>query len=217
VFFVRVYYLLGVSVGVAHVDERGRTAREPDFLFERTDPAEPLFYLGGFVDDGYLYLYGNETRANDANSPLSAVVRAPVLDAARRGSYRAWSADERDWVTDLSKRSAVLSRVPNALSVSFNQYLGGYLAVYSALSGNAIELHLAAAPQGPFRALGRIATASSPFADLSTFYAQQHHALGDGCDQRIVVSYTMPTERTVTILGPIATATETRLLEIELE
>jgi hypothetical protein len=217
IFFVRIFYLLGVSVGVAHVDEQGATTREPGFLFERAEPTDPLFYLGGFVDDGYLYLYSSELREGDPNSPLSAVVRAPVLDAARRASYRTWSADEQAWVTDLSKRSAVLSRVPQVLSVSYNEYLGGYLAVYSALSGDAVELHLAPAPQGPFRALGRVETEASPFPDVPTFYAQQQVALDEGCDQTIVVSYTFPTEREATVLGPIASGSETRLLEIELE
>lgn len=214
VFFTRIYYLVRAGVGVAHVDARGASARVPGLMFQGDDPH---FFLGGFVHEGYLYLYGNEVRENDANSPLSPVVRAPVLDAARRGSYRAWSADEQAWVPELQKRTAVLSRAPNALSVSYNRFLDAFLAVFSTQSGDAIELQLAPAPQGPFTTFARIETEPSRFSDLPTFYGMQHAALSSACDRRIVLSYTLPSERLLTILGPIATAGETRLLEVELE
>jgi hypothetical protein len=155
-------------------------------------------------------------RENDANSPLSPVVRAPVLDAARRASYRAWSADQQAWVPDLQKRTAVLSRA-NALSVSYNRFLNAFLAVFSAQSGDAIELQLAPRPEGPFSTFARIETEPSPFSDLPTFYGMQHAALSSACDRRIVLSYTLPSERLPTILGPITSNGETRLLEVELE
>lgn len=214
VFFVRVYYLVRAGVGVAHVDARGASTRVPGLMFQGDDPH---FFLGGFVHDGYLYLYGNEVRENDANSPLSPVVRAPVLDAARRSSYRAWSAEEQDWVPELQKRTAVLSRAPNALSVSYNRFLDAFLAVFSTQSGDAIELQLAPAPQGPFSTFARVATEASRFPDLPTFYGMQHAALSSACDRRIVLSYTLPSERLMTVLGPITTDGETRLLEVTLE
>jgi hypothetical protein len=213
VFFTRIFYLVRAGVGVAHLDARGASTRVPGLIFQGDDPH---FFLGGFVHEGFLYLYGNEVRTNDANSPLSAVVRAPVLDAARRSSYRAWSADEQAWVPELQKRTAVLSRA-NALSVSYNRFLDAFVAVFSTQSGDAIELQLAPRPEGPFSTFARIETEPSPFSDLPTFYGMQHAALSSACDRRIVLSYTLPSERMPTVLGPITSNGETRLLEVELE
>jgi hypothetical protein len=214
VFFTRIYVLVRAGVGVAHVDARGASARVPGLMFQGDDPH---FFLGGFVHEGYLYLYGNEVRENDANSPLSPVVRAPVLDAARRSSYRAWSADQQAWVPELQKRTAVLSRAPNALSVSYNRFLGAFVAVFSTQSGDAIELQLAPTPEGPFSTFEHIETEPSPFSDLPTYYGMQHAALSSACDRRIVLSYTLPSEQLPTVLGPITSNGETRLLEVELE
>jgi hypothetical protein len=100
----------------------------PTLLFRA---GEPTFGTGAIVVDDLLYAYGC-----DVGGFLAApckLGRVPVADALERDAWTFW--DGGGWSADLSRAVAVVDAAPIA-SVAWNEHLGRYVLVYSAILSN---------------------------------------------------------------------------------
>lgn len=180
------YEFLGA--GIARVAAGSTTAaRDAGFVFET---AAPHFVVqAAVVREEAIYLYGS--RAIDSTAMV--VARAPLASLADRGAYRFW--DGTAWMGDVQQARPVLCGVPGALSVSFNPYLGKFLAVHGGdfLAGTQnVFLHVADRPEGPWSAPVLAFTGEVPAqGDVNRTVYEHPELSGDG-GRTIVVSYFHP-------------------------
>ncbi len=112
---------------------------------------EPAFGSAAFSDeDGWIYVYGREETSPGEYSAQLARVRPDKL--ASRADYSYYSADAGSvpWTSDVSAASDVIPDMPEEFSVSYNQALGAYLAVYSDRGTGSLAARLAPYPWGPW-------------------------------------------------------------------
>lgn len=185
----------GVAVGTAWVAVDAPVARrDPDDLFTRP---EPLFFPQVVVD-GMAYAI-----ACDPIGSLNVgckLARAAVADAGRRAAYQFY--DGGAWQADLGRAAVVLEGVGGVPTISWNPWLGRYLAVSGRLLDSAVQLRAAARVEGPWSAPVEVAAsadgASGIFAPLDPaafdYGAAEHVALRSADGRAIVISYSRPTE-----------------------
>ena len=148
-------------------------------------PDEPLF-LSPLVRDGYVYLYGLVTI--DGSRGIG-VARAPEAQVRDHDAYRTW--DGSAWSADLTSAATLFTSVPGAVSVSWNGYLGQYIAVSSFALSNRVVMRTAASPEGPWSAPQDLFTGMTP--DSGVDYAgEQHPELARDGGRTIFVSYYRP-------------------------
>lgn len=197
------YELFGV--GAARAAAGATTAaRDVPLLF---NAPEPPFHVGALVDGPHVFLYACEPE-DPLKSPCR-VARAPRARASERAAWEAW--DGASWTPDLGRAKPVLGDAPGDLSVSWNPHLGRFLAVHSEVFGNAILLHTAPRPEGPWTAPIRIEAGLHPIfppgKGLNNYAAKEHPELSPDGGKTIIVSYAHPLSE---LRGEI------RLLEVRL-
>jgi hypothetical protein len=108
----------------------------------------------------------------------------------------------------------VLDHVPSGLSVSYDSYLGKYLAVHSG-GNNDLVLRWSAAPTGPFQQLGSIETikAAAKAGFGLTYDGLEHPTLRSSCDDTLYASYVLP----LLASDGKSTQQQTHLLRIDLK
>jgi hypothetical protein len=117
---------------------------------------------------------------------LARVARANVTEGA---SYRYWNG--WTWVADVQKAVVVIAGVNGEISVSYNNYLGKYLATHTQVP-NAIALQIADHPWGPWKMVAKVPTMESTIGFRTTFRAFELPELRDACHQVTYVSYVKP-------------------------
>jgi hypothetical protein len=130
-----------------------------DWKFERVTyqgdsllwPAtQPQFATGIHHDkaSGYVYLYGS---LQDADLRHHAhIARVKPDEMLHLDRYQYFAGDPDNWSNDVHDAIAVFSDMPNEMSVSYNEYLGQYLAVHSmGLTGH-IVARTSPTPWGPW-------------------------------------------------------------------
>ena len=173
------YDLLGV--GIARVATGATSAvRERGLLF--TAP-EPTFHCA-MAAGGNVYAYGLRAGTQEV-----AVAMAPQARATDRGAYRYW--DGATWSSDARRASALFGGVSGALTVSYNAYLGRYLAVSSEALSNRVLMRVADRPEGPWGPpvlafTGMSTTGSTNYA------AREHPELAQDGGRRVFVTYYQP-------------------------
>lgn len=130
----------------------------PDCVFERIEyhgstliwaPSEPCFGVAVLPrpETGWIYIYGSVLRAQQHECMLA---RAPVDGIADPGRYEYLVTAQPKWSRNPGDAISILTGMPTEMSVSYNPYLGGYLAVYSwEISGRIIG-RTAPQPWGPW-------------------------------------------------------------------
>ncbi|HAT71969.1 MAG TPA: hypothetical protein DCS63_04060 [Elusimicrobia bacterium] len=112
---------------------------------------EPAFGSALLKDeDGWLYVYGRVmTAPGEYGAALARVRPEQVLS---RDNYSYYSADPSStpWTADLTEASAVLERMPEDFSVSYNDFLKSYLAVYMDEESGLVLARQARYPWGPW-------------------------------------------------------------------
>lgn len=112
---------------------------------------EPAFGSALLADgDGWLYVYGRvQTAPGQYGAALARVRQAVVPD---REAYLYYSAGDSSapWTSDLSDASPVLEGMPEDFSVSYNDFLKAYLAVYSDEEAGTVLARQARYPWGPW-------------------------------------------------------------------
>jgi hypothetical protein len=174
-----------------------------DLIFTRVDgPDGTLFWNAGhpqfgssvLVDDveGYVYLYGVARGADTVQRCSLARVKTP--DLADGHAYEYFAGEGQNWTNDVQAASCLFTGVPNELSVSYNAYLGAYLAVHSLDLTGDIVARTAPAPWGPWSAPARLAhvdverNPSLPYVPW-VYAAKEHPELSDGGGRVIYVTY----------------------------
>ncbi len=133
------YEFLGIALALVKPGQT-RATRLPGLLF--TDP-EPDF-VNAFVYQGMVYLYGGNHSAD--NAYLAA--RAPLEHATERQAYTFWNG--QSWTSDVSQAQPVFTQVPGTVTVSYNSYLGQFLATHSRPLSPDILMYTGPSPVGPW-------------------------------------------------------------------
>ena len=176
-----------LDVGLARLSLGSTVAvLDPSPLFSAPSPA---YALAAHVDGGFLYLYACDSVAGQLDSECR-VVRAAVADAPLPNAWQAY--DGVTWQPDLGQAQTVLHGPPGDLSVSFNSYLGQFLAVYSGIFSNDIRWRSAPHPEGPW-SKDRLLFATTPPPSGNNYAGKEHPELAADGGRTIVVSYARPT------------------------
>lgn len=112
---------------------------------------EPAFGSAVLADeDGWVYVYGRVITSPGAYAAQLARVKPGHL--ADRGKYHYYAGDAgaAAWTEDVAEAADVLAGLPEEFSVSYNEHLKSYLAVYSDPEGGRAQARLAPYPWGPW-------------------------------------------------------------------
>jgi hypothetical protein len=174
----------------------------PDLLFSQN---EPPFGSASLITGGMLYVYGcgNPGNGFDKGCRLGKVAPDNVLNRS------AWSfyADSGNWSSQLSDALPVFNG-DSILSVSWNNYLQQYVAVYSAPFSQDVMMRTSLNPEGPWSFAVTAFTAMRPAQGGNVYDA---HALSEydaNGGQTIYVTYSRST--------PAPFTSEVRLVSIQL-
>jgi len=176
-------------------------ADHPDLMFTENEPA---FGSAAFIDQGTLYIYGCGVPSNssDKGCRLAKVDPASVLNLSAWTFY----AGNGSWSSQVSDAVSVIPDA-NILSISWNSYLQQYVAVYSQLFSQNVNLRTAPNPEGPW---SREVTAFEAIQPTSgnVYDAHAHSEYDVNGGQTIFVSYSRAT-------GEFTS--EVRLVEVQLK
>lgn len=100
-------------------------------------------------DDGWVYVYGRVMTAPGEYAAQLARVKAEALADRAGYSYYTLEGSTAAWTGDVAEASDILPGAPDEFSVSWNEHLKAYLAVYSEPDGGAAA-RLAQYPWGPW-------------------------------------------------------------------
>jgi hypothetical protein len=159
-------------------------ADHPDLLFGQK---EPTFGSASLISNGTLYVYGcgEDSNGLDKGCRIARVDPATVLDKSTWTFYTGngqWSSSDVNAVPVFDGL--------DILSVSWNNYLQRYVAVYASLLSNKVMLRTAPNPEGPWSD-EVLAFTAMPNADSSNIYdAQAHPEYDKNGGQTIYVTYT---------------------------
>jgi hypothetical protein len=200
----------------------GRVARNTTSAHEPLTPLftgnEPKFSTGAFRGTGYAYLFacGEDASVadkNDAKHFPCKIARVEAADVERHDSYRVYDPASGQWLSDLSAGAPVLFGPPSLLSLSYNNYLGRFLAVYSRWFSNDVIVQSAKQPQGPWREEFAISLPAPPSSVVAFATEQAVLTPASKCATSLIISYLWPTAST----NAYPSAGEIKLIEVELK
>lgn len=112
---------------------------------------EPAFGSALLEDaDGWLYVYGRVMTAPGEYGAALARVKPGDLLAREKYSYYGGDLSSSTWTSDPADAGTVLERVPEDFSVSYNDFLKGYLLVYMDDESGTVFARQARYPWGPW-------------------------------------------------------------------
>jgi hypothetical protein len=158
----------------------------PDLMFAA---GEPSFGTASFVRDGTLYIYGCQLTDDGADEGCRLGKVAPA-NAPDRSAWTFYAANGT-WSSNVSDASPVFTGSSIA-SVSWNGFLGLYVAVYSKPFSNDVMLRTAPQPQGPWSQEITAFTAMAP-ASGNIYDAHAHSEYDANGGETIYVSYSRST------------------------
>jgi hypothetical protein len=137
-----------------------------------------------------LHIVGVQERDGRKHGKMARVAPASI---ARSGAYAYFSgsADRPEWSSDPARAADIegLADFPSELSVAYNPYLGGYLAVHSVGITDRIRLSLAAHPWGPYRQIAEIGAPHRAFEKAFCYAGKEHPELAEQNGKVIYVTY----------------------------
>jgi len=133
-------------------------AKYPELIFRRVEQNnstilwqkdEPSFGVSVLPDkdEGFIYVYGSYYK--DWNH-YCALARVPFDSLEYLPYYEYLIASEPKWSHDRTKAISIMEGMPTEMSVSFNTYLGCYLAIHSLETTGKIIGRTAPHPWGPW-------------------------------------------------------------------
>jgi hypothetical protein len=155
----------------------------PDLMFSQS---EPTFGSAAVISNGVLYVYGcgNDLDGLDKGCRVAKVIPATVEDRATWTFY----AGGGNWSASVSQAVPVFDGL-DILSVSWNDYLHRYIAVYSSLLSQNVMMRTSPAPEGPWSDELLLFTAMAPVDGGTTYDAQAHAEYDANGGQTIYVTY----------------------------
>jgi hypothetical protein len=173
----------------------------PDLMFNENEPA---FGTAAFVSNGMLYVFGCGMPSNGTNKGC----RLAKVDPASVQNRNAWRfyAGNGNWSSQDTDAVSLFTG-GNIMSVSWNGYLGSYVAVYSPTFSQNVMLRTSLAPEGPWSAEIVAFVAMQPVSG-NVYDAHAHPEYEAGGGQTMYVTYSRAT-------GTFTS--EVRLVRVELE
>lgn len=140
--------------------------------------------------DAYLYVVGVQEREGRKWGKLARVPKARIADLAAYTYYTGGDSTPR-WSPNVREAADIpgLTDFPNELSVAYNAYLGGYLAVHSIGVSERIRLSLAPNPWGPYRTIAEIGAPHRAFAQAFCYAGKEHPELAEQRGRILYVTY----------------------------
>lgn len=175
--------LFGSAVFTAKVEKTSKTkiGNQSEKKVEQTE-------ISSTAD--YLYLVGVQEREGHKYGKMARVVKSKITDL-RAYDYYAGGPDAPHWSHAIEDAADVsgLNDFPNELSIAYNNYLGGYLAVQSVGVTDKIRLSLAPQPWGPYTLLAEIGAPHRAFAHAFCYAGKEHPELAQEQGRIIYITY----------------------------
>lgn len=142
------------------------------------------------AEGGVLYVFGDGGSGGQHVGRLARVPVQRVEDPAAY-EYYAGGTDKPRWSSSPSDAAPVegLRDFPGEFTVSYNRYLGGYLAVQSVGLEERLRLLLASHPWGPYRQIAEIGAPHQAFAKSFCYAGKEHPELAEANGRIIYVTY----------------------------
>lgn len=174
-----------------------------DLIFTENEPA---FGSAAFVNNGTLYAYGCGIPA----ASLDKGCRLGKVDPSSAQDRSAWMfyAGGGNWSSKLGDAVSVFDGGPGILSVSWNNFLQRYVAVYSQVFSQNVAIRTSPNPEGPWSGEAVAFVARQP-ASGNVYDAHSHAEYDVNGGQTIFVSYSRAT--------PGAFSSEVRLVSVTLQ
>jgi hypothetical protein len=173
-------------------------ADHPDLIFAQN---EPEFGSASFISNGTLYAYG---------CGYSSGCQLGKVAPASAQNRNAWTfyAGNGNWSSQIGDAMSVFNDA-NILSISWNNYLQSYLAVYSPPFSQKVVMRTSPSPEGPWSREIVAFVALLPAGGGNVYDALAHAEYDSNGGQTIYVSYTRDT--------PAAFSSEARLVVVQLQ
>jgi len=138
---------------------------------------------------GWLYVLGVRERAGAKEALLARVRPAQIADRSAYAYYAGPPVAPR-WSPSPDEAAPVegLGGFSEA-SLSWNDYLGGWLATHSVGIEERVRLCLAASPWGPYRSIGEIGARHQAFANAFCYAGKEHPHMAKEGGRVVYVTY----------------------------
>ncbi|MCC6730642.1 MAG: DUF4185 domain-containing protein [Chthonomonadales bacterium] len=139
--------------------------------------------------DRWLYVAGVSTGPGPNRAAMARVTAERIADP-NAYEYFAGAPESPRWTRDPSEAADVagLGDLSEA-SITWNDYLGGWLAVHSVGISEKAVLCLASRPWGPYRAIATIGTPHQAFAKAFCYAAKEHPELAEEGGRVVYITY----------------------------
>ena len=148
------YDYFRVGQGLAFSDNPSGPYKKVEIgrLYALWSDVEPAFGSAVLSDnDGWLYVYGRAMTEPGKYSAALARVRPENIESREKYDYYSLDVSSGVWTSDLTETTPVMENMPEEFSVSYNEYLKSYLALYLDLEDTEILLMRADYPWGPWK------------------------------------------------------------------
>ena len=176
-------------------------ADHADLMFDQN---QPNFGSAALINGGVLYIYGCGIPSNSSDKGC----RLAKVDPGRVLNSGAWTyyVGSGNWSPQLNDAVSVIPDA-NILSISWNDYLQQYVAIYSRLLSNDVMVRTAANPEGPWSGERTLFTAKEPVSG-NVYDARAHSEYDLNGGQTIFVTYSRATG---------SFSSEVRLVSVQLQ
>ena len=151
---------------------------------------QPQFASAILLAGGWLYFYGVTGHEDGVQRVyLARVLPADIED---RDRYVYFSDTEPAWSRDVADAIPLFEGPPNELSVSYNTYLGGYLAVHSYSTEGAQVGRTAPTPWGPWSeptTLWTVEAGPDKKYPVAAYAGKEHPSLAEDGGRVIYLTY----------------------------
>lgn len=140
-----------------------------------------------------VYLYGVRKGGDGTQQCCLARVAADAI--GELSAYRYWAGVEAGWSDDPRQCTTIMTGMPNEMSVSWNEYLGAYLAVHSLDLSGLIVGRTAPNPWGPWSGPVTLWKVRPPTLDYPIPYdpliyaGKEHPALAEESGRVLYLTY----------------------------
>lgn len=145
------YFRVGQGVALAENPAGPYIKARMGTRYSLWNDIEPAFGSAAWADeDGWVYVYGRSMPSPGEFGAELARVKPEDLASREKYSYYSLETASAPWTEDVSEASVVLEDMPDEFSVSYNDHLKGYLAVYYDAGRGRVLARQARYPWGPW-------------------------------------------------------------------
>lgn len=189
---------LGTGLAVSNASapesiEFARVARSSEHQLWWQEEKRDSTFGNAVIDSApgeYLYVVGVQTRAGRKYGKIARVLKSRIAQFAGYEYYAGGDTAPR-WTGNAIDAADVEGLVdfPTELSIAFNRYLGGYVAVHSVGLSERGRLSLAPNPWGPYKPIGEIGTPHRAFGRGFCYAGKEHPELSEEDGRVIYITY----------------------------